>query len=334
MPIALKKESLLPPLQVGAQFVRQRRQDRHVTISLAFGVCDVDLRRIAVEEQILHADVDELIDSGCGLKQRLDHQAVFALNAVGGLNETLPFASIQAVYRSIARVWRFQRQAAPDAIHDIFGLIVAEMMPAPKAEGLLDDLVERMRNRCLTTQFVLRRAFQSGHCDLKSVELLRSNHILRSSGFYAGWNHGGSPVPEKSTPKVNWQPISALPLISSMIDGLLDEVEKQNTNLAAGRSKPHVFDNHTVARVIKVYSAQAEDLWLYEGQLSRWKALNLTPSQRQEVDRLVAQIPTIRERITAILALAEELKGSTIESVLAKSDLELGLEVLLGVRTG
>jgi len=135
-----------------------------------------------------------------------------------------------------------------------------------------------------------------------------------------------------SEKRVNGQPISALPLIGSIIDGLLDEMEKQYTNLQACRPKPYVLDDHTVGRVIKVYSAQAEDLWLYEEQLSRWKALNLTPSQRQEVDRLAAQIPTIRERITAILALAEELKGSTIESVLAKSDLELGLEVLLGKR--
>ena len=139
-------------------------------------------------------------------------------------------------------------------------------------------------------------------------------------------------MPEKSTPKVNWQPISALPLIGSMIDGLLDEVEQQNANLQASRAKPHVLDNYTIGRVIKVYSEQAEDLWLFDGQLSRWKALNLTPSQRQEVDRLAAQIPTIRERITAILPLAEELKGGTIETVMAKSDLELGLEVLLGKR--
>jgi hypothetical protein len=132
--------------------------------------------------------------------------------------------------------------------------------------------------------------------------------------------------------RVQWQPISALPLIGSMIDDFLDEVEKQHANLHARRSKPHVLDDHTVGRVIKVYSAQAEDLWLYEEQLSRWKSLNLTPPQRQEVDRLAAQIPTIRERIAAILALAEELKKGTIESVLAKSDLELGLEALLGNR--
>lgn len=132
--------------------------------------------------------------------------------------------------------------------------------------------------------------------------------------------------------KVNWQPISALPLIASMIDGLLDEVEKQCANLRACRSKPHILDNYTVRRVIDVYTTQSGDVGLYEEQLSRWRNLNLAPSQRLEVDRLAAQIPTIRERITAILGLAEELKGGTIDTVLAKSDLELGLEFLLGKR--
>ncbi len=74
--------------------------------------------------------------------------------------------------------------------------------------------------------------------------------------------------------RVQWQPISALPLIGSMIDDFLDKVEKQQANLHARRSKPHVLDDHTVGRVIKVYSAQAEDLWLYEEQLSRRKSLN------------------------------------------------------------
>jgi len=131
---------------------------------------------------------------------------------------------------------------------------------------------------------------------------------------------------------VSWQPISALPLIGSMVDSQLDEVEEQYASLLACRTKPHVLDNATIGRVIEVYSVQADDLWLYEQQFSRWRNLNLTLLQRQEVDRLAAQIPVIRERITAILALAEELKGGTIETVLAKSDLELGLEVVLGNR--
>ena len=117
-----------------------------------------------------------------------------------------------------------------------------------------------------------------------------------------------------------------------MIDGLLDEVEQQYGNLQSCRPQPHVLDDYTVDRVVKVYTEQAGDVALYARQLSRWKRLNLTPSQREEVNRLAEQIPTIRERISAILALAEELKGGTIETVLGKSDLELGLEFLLGKR--
>jgi hypothetical protein len=139
-------------------------------------------------------------------------------------------------------------------------------------------------------------------------------------------------VSEQYPPKVNWQPISALPLIGSMIDGLLDEVEQQYGSLHSCRPHPHVLDNYTVDRVIKVYTEQADEVGLYAEQLSRWNRLNLTPAQRQEVVRLSEQIPRIRERISAILALAAELMGGTIETVLGKSDLEVGLEFLLGKR--
>jgi hypothetical protein len=139
-------------------------------------------------------------------------------------------------------------------------------------------------------------------------------------------------VSKQSPPQVNWQPISALPLIASMIDGLLEEAEQQYENLQSCRPQSHVLDDYTVGRVIKAYTEQADDVALYAEQLSRWSGLNLTPSQRQEVARLSGQVPRIRERISAILALAEELKGGTIEAVLGKSDLEVGLEFLLGKR--
>jgi hypothetical protein len=131
---------------------------------------------------------------------------------------------------------------------------------------------------------------------------------------------------------IHWQPISALPLIGAMIDDWRDELQSQQANLEACRSRPHVLDNATVDRVLRVYSAQAADVALYEEQLARWRRLGLTPAQREAVDRLAAQLPTIRERIAAILALAEELKDGTIEVVLAKSDVELGLEWLLNPR--
>jgi hypothetical protein len=64
-------------------------------------------------------------------------------------------------------------------------------------------------------------------------------------------------------------------------------------------------------------------------QLRRWEALNLTTAQKKEVERLMGQMKRLHEVITAILALADELKGRTIEKVMAKSDLELGVEALL-----
>jgi cell division septum initiation protein DivIVA len=131
---------------------------------------------------------------------------------------------------------------------------------------------------------------------------------------------------------IQWQPIGALPAIGSMIDEWLAEVKEQCATLDVCRSKPHVLDDDTLVRVTKVYSAQAGDIRLFEEQLLRWKSESLTPEQGQELGRLEAQIATIGERIAAILALAEELKNGTIERVLEKSDLELGIEALLGNR--
>jgi hypothetical protein len=128
---------------------------------------------------------------------------------------------------------------------------------------------------------------------------------------------------------VNWQPISALRMIGSLIEGMLAGAEEQYATLQECRSRPHALDNYTVTRVIEVYSEQASDLWIFEEQISGWRKLKLTPSQRQDVARLATRLPMIREQLTAILALAEELKGRTIDAVLAKSDLDLEIECAL-----
>jgi hypothetical protein len=44
---------------------------------------------------------------------------------------------------------------------------------------------------------------------------------------------------------------------------------------------------------------------------------------------LVGQMKKLREQVTTILELAEDLGEGTIEKVLGKSDTELGLEFLL-----
>jgi hypothetical protein len=111
---------------------------------------------------------------------------------------------------------------------------------------------------------------------------------------------------------------------------LADATEHYET-LQEAQPKPYVLDDHTIGRVIEVFTVQQNDLWLFDEQLRRWQAEKekLTSAQRTEVQRLADQMLRVHEVITAILGLADELKEGTIEKELAKSDVELGIEALL-----
>jgi hypothetical protein len=130
-------------------------------------------------------------------------------------------------------------------------------------------------------------------------------------------------------PSPQWQPLSRLPFIAAVLDGMLTDTEEHYQTLLEAKPKPYVLDDATVARVLQVYSDQAADFRLYQEQLARWGRDSLTATQRREVTRLAEQLDRLRVINAAILALAEELQTGTIERLLAKSDLEIGLEWLL-----
>jgi len=131
-------------------------------------------------------------------------------------------------------------------------------------------------------------------------------------------------------PQPQWQPISMLPTIATHIDGMLEAAQEQYQTLLPAKAKPHVLDDYTVNRVKKVFVEQQKDLWLFDEQLTRWSKNQLSAHQRKEVDRLAGQMKKLREQITVILELADDLGKGTIEKVMSKSDAELGLEFLQG----
>ena len=94
----------------------------------------------------------------------------------------------------------------------------------------------------------------------------------------------------KDTPQPTWQPIARLGLVATHIDGMLESAEEQYENLQQARPKPYVLDDYTVKRVIDVFTAQQNDLWLFDEQLRRWERGTLTSAQRQEVERLASQM--------------------------------------------
>jgi len=128
----------------------------------------------------------------------------------------------------------------------------------------------------------------------------------------------------------SWQPIGALPMIASFIDGMVSDTTAQWETLQPARAKPHVLDSALVERIERAYSEQLDTSALFLEQLSRWRKGPLSAEQSNEVTRLEGQVAILRANLTNILDLAAEVKDHTIDKILEKDDLALGLDVLLG----
>ena len=135
-------------------------------------------------------------------------------------------------------------------------------------------------------------------------------------------------------PTPNWQPLTALSLIASLIDGELADGQEHHATLLSVRDRPYVLDDATVERTIKLHAEQRDFLGVFAEQLARWRNEHPSDAQRRELDRLEGQLERLRKVLSDILALAEELQQGTIERVLAKSDLELGIAALLRLTKG
>jgi hypothetical protein len=55
------------------------------------------------------------------------------------LEESFHFTAVETVDGAIPRAWWFEREVAPDLLDDVLGLIVAEVVFPPEAEGLADS---------------------------------------------------------------------------------------------------------------------------------------------------------------------------------------------------
>lgn len=119
-------------------------------------------------------------------------------------------------------------------------------------------------------------------------------------------------------------------MLADMLSVQVEEVDTQLESLKAAQVRPHVLDDYTVGRVLKVYGEQQDFLWVYEAQVERWQQESLSAKQRQQTEQMAEQLKQLKPKLKEILEIAENLKDKTIESVLGKSDLEVALDVLSG----
>ncbi len=119
------------------------------------------------------------------------------------------------------------------------------------------------------------------------------------------------------TEPVNWQPISQIPLIASMISTSLTETREHLGTLTKAKDRPHVLDDATIDRVEQVHAEQMEFAAIYSQQIARWRAGKPSPARIIELDRMDIQNKQLREATKAVLDLAGELRKGTIDRVLA-----------------
>lgn len=132
---------------------------------------------------------------------------------------------------------------------------------------------------------------------------------------------------EENKKNITWQKISFLPQIAEMIDGMLDAAKETYEPLCQIK----VHDDFTIKRIFEVTGQQVEDEWMYEEQLKNWlHSPNLETVQRHEILRLQGQMLELKKVNRKILGIAEEHKDKTIEKILGKSDVELGIDFLMG----
>jgi hypothetical protein len=128
----------------------------------------------------------------------------------------------------------------------------------------------------------------------------------------------------------NWYPIGKVRWFTQHIREGIEVTAEQLRLLQPALARPYQLDDATVARTVRVHEDQADDLVLFQNQADKWSAMpGLTPARRAAVQEYEAAIGDLRRLNAEVLAAAEQLKPLTIEALLAKSDLEVGIEALL-----
>lgn len=126
-----------------------------------------------------------------------------------------------------------------------------------------------------------------------------------------------------------WQPISMLAILTAHAEEGAQITAEHLATLREGVDQPYRLDDATVAGVIATFTTTRTDLVeLFTEQGRRWQALDLDAMQRAGVARYVALVAQELALVEQILDTAAQLRSLTIEKLLAKSNLELGLEAL------
>ena len=129
----------------------------------------------------------------------------------------------------------------------------------------------------------------------------------------------------------NWYAITMLPTYVALSQDALSAAKDQLHGLISCKTKPHLLDDHTINRIIKLCKSQNESTCMYLEQCNKWRQQN--PSDEQlinlaNVENNAKQLETINCQIVELVN--KYFKNHTIDSILKKDDIELALDFFSG----
>ena len=147
----------------------------------------------------------------------------------------------------------------------------------------------------------------------------------KTSGKKAGRN---SPRRKRRVPVL---PLSMLPTMAYMIDGELRDTKEARREIEDIVDRPGSMDDETIDPFIKAFEEGLATCRDKHEQLQAWNAMpGLTGEQRLAVERLLRENENLREETERVLDLGRRIRKQTINRILEKDPLELGIEGLLG----
>ena len=130
--------------------------------------------------------------------------------------------------------------------------------------------------------------------------------------------------------KVTWREPSDITMIACMVDDGIENTEEQYNNFLKAEDKPHVLDDETVNRALKLAEEDSVFIEVYEEQIKQWRKGTLTTLQENKVNRISQELEKYRNLHEKYFALVKKISEQTIDKIMDMDDAELALKVLSG----
>lgn len=126
----------------------------------------------------------------------------------------------------------------------------------------------------------------------------------------------------------NWYPTSEIGYFTDIVREGISITLGQIELFAPALEQPYRLDDATVDHATRVYENQREQQVLFRNQGDRWAGEVVSAAEKAALATYVAALDELDRLTDDVLSICATLSGQTIEKLLAKSDLEVGLEAL------